>query len=161
MGSEIERKYLVRGDGWGPSDDGSLQRQGYLAITDRGAVRVRIEAGRAHLNLKGPQVGITRAEFEYEIPLSDGEEILATLCSLVVEKTRYERTVGGHVWEIDVFHGANDGLVTAEVELESENEQFELPDWVGEDVSLDTRYRVAHLSRQPWQKWGSTGVEES
>ena len=161
MGSEIERKFLVAHDGWGPGDDGNLQRQGYLAITERGAMRVRIEAGRAHVNIKRRQKGLTRAEYEYEIPLEDGEEILATLCGFVVEKTRYKRVVGGKVWEIDVFHGDNDGLVTAEIELEREDETFEMPDWAGEDVSLDTRYRVAQLSEHPWGTWGPPGVQPS
>ena len=152
MAREIERKYLVANDGWGPGDDGSLQRQGYLAITDRGVVRVRLEAGRATLNIKSAQSGLTRAEYEYEIPDSDGRELL-DLCDCVVEKTRYKRAYGGRTWEIDVFHGANDGLVTAEVELESEDAEIELPDWVGEDVSLDERYRVSSLCRQPYGAW--------
>ena len=153
MGKEIERKYLVEGDAWGPAGDGSLQRQGYFAITERGTARVRIEGGRAILGLKSAQKGLTRAEFEYEIPLDEGEEILRTLCGLVVEKTRYKRTHGGKVWEIDVFHGENDGLVTAEVELEREDEEVDLPPWAGEDVSHDHRYRVAHLAQHPWGGW--------
>ena len=160
MGKEIERKYLVSGDGWGPADDGKLQRQGYLSINDRGTVRVRVEAGRAHLNMKGKQTGLTRAEYEYEIPLADGKEILDSLCEFVVEKTRYKREVGGKIWDVDVFHGENDGLVTAEVELASEEEPFELPAWAGEDVSLDERYRVAYLCRHPWRDWGPSGVQE-
>ena len=111
--------------------------------------------------MKSKQKGLHRAEYEYEIPLDEGEEILDTLCGFVVEKTRYKRDVGGHVWEIDVFHGENDGLVTAEVELESEDEAFELPDWAGEEVSLDKRYRVAYLSEHPWRKWGPPGVQGS
>jgi len=154
MGTEIERKFLVIDDSWGPADDGSRQRQGYLAITDRGNVRVRIEHGVATLTLKGLQRGLTRDEFEYRVPLEDGERILETLCLWVAEKTRYKRRFGGHTWEIDVFHGENDGLVTAEVELGSEDEEVVLPPWVGEDVSHDRRYRVAWLSRHPWREWG-------
>jgi CYTH domain-containing protein len=153
MSTEIERKYVVAGDGWGPADDGIRQRQGYLAITDRGTVRVRVAGGRARLNVKGAQKGLTRAEYEYEIPLADAEEMLDTLCGLVVEKTRYEREFGGRVWEVDVFHGENDGLVTAEVELASEEEEVLVPDWATEDVSRDERYRVACLARHPYRAW--------
>ncbi|MDH3591087.1 MAG: CYTH domain-containing protein [Planctomycetota bacterium] len=153
MGVEIERKFLVQDDGWGPAGDGRLQHQGYLAITDRGTMRVRIEAGKAILNLKSAQQGLTRAEFEYEIPLADGERILERLCGLVVEKTRYKREHAGHVWDVDVFHGANEGLVVAEVELADENEAVELPAWVGQEVSHDVRYRVAHLSQHPFSEW--------
>jgi adenylate cyclase len=154
MGSEIERKFLVTNDRWGPGGDGKLQRQGYLAITDRGTVRVRIEAGRAVLNIKSRQQGLTRDEFEYEVPLADGEAILATLCGFVVEKTRYLREHAGRTWEVDVFHGENDGLVTAEVELDREDEPVALPDWIGAEVSHDVRYRVAYLSEHPWRTWG-------
>ena len=153
MGREIERKYLVRTDGWAPGDDGALQRQGYLAITELGNVRVRIEAGRGTLTVKGAQSGLTRAEYEYEIPVADAEEILQGLCGFVVEKTRYRRAHGGRTWEVDVFHGENDGLVIAEVELESEEDEVEPPEWVGDDVSHDTRYRVSHLSRHPYRTW--------
>ncbi|MEM8883524.1 MAG: CYTH domain-containing protein [Planctomycetota bacterium] len=157
MGSEIERKFLVANEEWGPADDGNLQRQGYIAITEGGAVRVRVENGVAILNIKSKQVGLTRKEFEYEIPLADAEQLFE-LCGLVVEKTRYKRTYAGKVWEIDVFHGENDGLVAAEVEMESETETVELPPWVGEEVSHDVRYRVAYLSEHPWKSWGAPGV---
>lgn len=155
MGTEIERKYLVEGDAWQPGDDGVLQRQGYLAVTDRGTVRVRIEGGRATLNVKSAQKGLTRAEFEYEIPLAEGEEMLKTLCGLVIEKTRYRRTHAGRTWEVDVFHGANDGLVTAELELDHEDDEFEPPPWVGADVSHDERYRVAYLAQRPYRDWSA------
>jgi CYTH domain-containing protein len=153
MGSEIERKFLVRGELPLEGVEGSLQRQGYLAINERGTVRMRIEGGRAVLGIKSAQKGLTRREYEYEVPLADGEEMLAELCGLVVEKTRYRIEHAGHVWDVDVFHGANEGLVTAEVELESEEEEVQLPEWVGEDVSLDVRYRVAYLSRHAWPEW--------
>ena len=153
MGREIERKYLVTGDGWGPGNDGALQRQGYLAVTERGTVRVRVQNGRAVLNIKSAQRGLTRAEYEYEIPLDEANEILAELCDLVIEKTRYRREFAGRTWEVDVFHGANEGLVTAEVELASEEETVEPPPWVGADVSHDPRYRVARLSERPYREW--------
>ena len=161
MGSEIERKFLVAGDGWGPAADGRRQRQGYLAITDRGNVRVRVEEDVATLTIKGLQKGLTRDEFEYGIPLPDAERILERLCGLVIEKTRYRREFGGRTWEVDVFHGRNAGLVTAEVELESEDADVELPPWVGADVSHDTRYRVAHLSGSPYRDWKEGGAPAS
>jgi len=153
VGSEIERKFLV-GDGLPIAGvAGSLQRQGYLAINERGTVRMRIEAGRAILGIKSVQKGLTRREYEYEVPMADGEEMLAELCGIVVEKTRYKIDHAGHVWDVDVFHGANEGLVTAEVELSTEDEHVDLPSWVGEDVSHDVRYRVAYLSQNAWPGW--------
>jgi len=153
VGVEVERKFLVEGSGWGPGKGGVLQRQGYLSVTDRGTVRVRIEGERATLTIKGPQQGISRAEYEYRIPLAEAEEMLATLCAVVVEKTRYSRHYGNHLWEIDVFHGPNEGLVTAEVELANAEEPFALPPWVGRDVSHDPRYRVAHIAAHPFRTW--------
>jgi len=152
MGSEIERKFLVTGDGWRPGAPGVHQRQGYLSVDERATVRVRIEGERATLTIKGEQRGLARAEFEYRIPLADAEEILG-LCAFVVEKTRHLREHAGHTWEVDVFHGANEGLVTAEVELAREDEEVALPPWVGADVSLDLRYRVARLARKPYRDW--------
>jgi CYTH domain-containing protein len=153
MGTEIERKFLVASDGWGPADDGALQRQGYIAITSQGNMRVRLEGDEATLTLKSNQKGLTRKEFTYVIPFEEGEQILDSLCPFVVEKTRYKREFGGHLWEIDVFHGANDGLICAEVELESEEQHVALPAWVGEEVSHDVRYRVAYLAEHPFDGW--------
>jgi adenylate cyclase len=150
--TEIERKFLVAGDGWGPAADGVLQRQGYLLAEERATVRVRIAAGRATLTVKGPQRGLARAEFEYEIPVEDAEEILR-LCPFRVEKTRHERSFGGRLFEIDVFHGENEGLVLAEVELAGENDPVALPPWVGKEVSHDPRFRAAYLARRPFRRW--------
>lgn len=157
MSREIERKFLVRGDAWRPGPDGTLQRQGYLAITERTTVRVRVEGTRATLTIKGAQVGLTRPEYEYEIPPADAEAMLASLCGLVVEKTRYVREHAGRTWEIDVFHGANAGLVTAEVELASEADEVALPPWAGAEVSHDVRYRVAWLADHPYREWKAGG----
>jgi len=157
MGSEIERKFLVAG--WTPEGAGRRQRQGYLGINDLGTTRVRIEDDRAEITVKSRQEGLTRAEFEYAIPRADAERILE-LCPFLVEKTRYKIEHGGKTWDVDVFHGENEGLVTAEVELASENEEVELPDWAGCEVSHDHRYRVAYLSEHPWSKWGPRDVQE-
>lgn len=151
MASEIERKFLVRGDGWQPGPPGVLQRQGYLSVEDP-TVRVRIEGERATLTVKGAQSGLTRPEFEYGIPLADAEEMLR-LCSFAVEKTRHAREFGRHLWVVDVFHGANEGLVIAEIELAREDESFALPLWIGAEVSRDPRYRVSSLARNPFRKW--------
>jgi CYTH domain-containing protein len=151
MASEIERKFLVRGDGWRPGPEGVLQRQGYLSVEDP-TVRVRIEGPRATLTVKGAQKGLARPEFEYEIPVADAEEMLG-LCPFAVEKTRHVREFGGRRWEVDVFHGANEGLVIAEIELEREDESFALPLWLGAEVSRDPRYRVSSLARNPFRKW--------
>ena len=151
MASEIERKFLVRGDAWRPGPPGVLQRQGYLSVEDP-TVRVRIEGERATLTVKGAQKGLTRPEFEYEVPLEDAEELLK-LCTFAVEKTRCVREFGGRRWEIDEFHGANEGLVIAEIELAREDESFALPLWLGAEVSRDPRYRVSSLARNPFGKW--------
>lgn len=151
MASEIERKFLVRGDTWRPGPEGVLQRQGYLSVEDP-TVRVRIAGARATLTVKGAQKGLTRPEFEYEVPLADAEEMLL-LCAFAVEKTRHVREFGGRRWEIDEFHGANEGLVIAEIELEREDESFALPLWLGAEVSRDPRYRVSSLARTPFGKW--------
>jgi CYTH domain-containing protein len=151
MSREIERKFLVRGDAWRPGPPGVLQRQGYLSVEDP-TVRVRIEGGRATLTVKGAQNGLARPEFEYGIPIADAEELLM-LCKFAVEKTRHVREFGGRRWEIDVFHGANEGLVVAEIELAREDESFALPLWAGAEVSRDPRYRVSSLARHPFRDW--------
>jgi len=153
VGSEIERKFLVRGELPIADVAGSLQLQGYLAINERGTVRMRIEKGRAILGVKSAQKGLTRREYEYEVPMADGKEMLSELCGLVVEKTRYKLEHRGYTWDVDVFHGVNDGLIVAEVEMESEEEDVPLPDWVGDEVSHDVRYRVAYLSQHAWSGW--------
>jgi len=153
---EIERKFLVVDDAWrGAVESSADYRQGYLAATERCTVRIRSDGGRAWLTIKRPTAGIARAEFEYAVPSAEGDEILATLClQPPLEKTRHRVRHGAHLWEVDVFHGENDGLVLAEVELSSVDEAFELPRWVGTEVSDDPRYRNAALARRPYRDWG-------
>ncbi|MBI5095956.1 MAG: CYTH domain-containing protein [Candidatus Hydrogenedentes bacterium] len=128
-------------------------RQGYLYAGDPGTVRVRAMDDRAYLTVKGKATGISRDEFEYEIPLADAE-IMLTLCEgLIIEKTRYLVPHQGHTWEVDVFDGANAGLIIAELELSDAAEAFELPAWVGDEVSLDRRYTNAYLSQHPYSTW--------
>lgn len=154
MASEIERKYLVDVAVWKPRGDGVLIKQGYLSSSKERVVRVRIEGGSAALTIKGVTTGITRAEYEYEIPLADAEAMLANLCEQpLIEKHRHREEHGGKTWEVDVFHGDNDGLVVAEVELASETEKISIPPWAVEEVSDDPRYYNANLLTHPYSRW--------
>jgi adenylate cyclase len=131
-------------------------RQGYLSIGGDCSVRVRIAGTKAHLNLKSATLGVSRSEFDYPIPLTDGEQILETLClKPLIEKTRYLIDHGEHVWEIDVFEGDNTGLVVAEIELIDPHEPFELPEWAGVEVSGDPRYYNVSLVKHPYKDWMS------
>lgn len=155
MATEIERKFLVTGEAWrAAADSGTRFRQGYLIGAERASVRVRIEGGRANINIKSATLGVRRQEYEYPIPLSDAEEMLDTLCEQPqIEKTRYLVSHQGHRWEIDVFEGANAGLVVAEIELQAEEEAFALPDWAGQEVSDDPRYYNVCLVNHPYSEW--------
>ena len=153
MPTEIERKYLVTSDGWKQNVVAQKpMRQGYFETGPRSTVRVRtIGDERAVLTIKGPTVGISRAEYEYEVPVNDAREMLDIFCEdRQVEKVRYDVEHAGKVWEVDVFEGANAGLVLAEIELDRPDEAFDVPEWIGEDVSHDSRYRNACLARRPW-----------
>ncbi len=153
MATEIERKFLVNGDQWRKEGTGTELRQGYLARDPERAVRVRISAEKAWLNIKGATKGISRLEFEYEIPLDDALELLALSVDPPIEKTRHIIDHEGHRWELDEFHGANAGLLVAEIELESESTGFPLPPWAGAEVSDDPRYFNAALSKAPFTTW--------
>lgn len=156
MNKEIERKYLVADDRWRDrAGDGLLCEQGYLAASAGGAtVRVRRMGDKGYLTIKGPSDGISRIEMEYEIPESDAAAMIQTLCGdQVVSKIRYRIDVGGFVWEVDEFSGENKGLVLAEIELEHEEQSFERPDWIGDDVSHEARYFNACLAKTPYSLW--------
>ncbi len=159
MAIEIERKFLVEGDGWRLDDDGAEVsgvpfRQGYIPTEGLTTVRVRLEGDQAKLTIKGKNQGLSRAEFEYPIPVDDAEQMLDNLCSRpLIEKTRYLRSYQGVTWEIDVFEGDNAGLVVAEVELHSEDQQVALPEWLGEEVSGDPRYYNVNLVSNPYCNW--------
>jgi adenylate cyclase len=160
MGQEIERKFLVVGDGWRDGAQGESMRQGYIPTQDARTVRVRLAGDRAYLTLKGPAVGLVRPEFEYPIPVDDAQTILDTLCRLpLIEKTRYRRPLGNVVWEIDEFGGDNQGLIMAEVELTHADQPVELPDWIGAEVTQDNRYQNSNLARHPFKDWGATLTE--
>lgn len=153
MGKEIERKYLVKSDAYKALGPGTLFRQGYLNSQKERVVRVRTMGDKAALTIKGVTVGATRAEFEYEIPLADARQLLDLCEQPLVEKTRYKVPFGGLVWEIDEFHGANEGLTVAECELESEGQAVTRPDWVGEEVTGDPRYFNSNLITRPFTTW--------
>jgi len=154
MGVEIERKFLLAGDAWRSLGEPVLLRQGYLSSTRERVVRVRIEGEQAVLTIKGASRGATRGEWEYPIPLLDAAELLDGLCEQpLIEKYRRRIEHAGMVWEVDEFLGANAGLVVAEIELESEDQAFDKPEWVGEEVSDDARYFNANLIRHPYSQW--------
>ena len=157
MAREIERKFLVNKEKWQPKDRGNLYRQGYLSSVKERIVRVRIAGDKGFLTIKGITEGYSRLEFEYEIPVKDAHQMLDTLCETpLIEKTRYQKEHEGVLWEIDVFLGVNEGLVLAEVELESETQQFTLADWIGEEVSKDPRYFNVNLVKNPFRQWSQS-----
>ncbi len=161
MASEIERKFLVISDAWRDGQAGAPMRQGYLAVTERSAVRVRAEGDAAFLNIKQATLDIQRHEFEYPIPLADANHMLDHMCvGHLIEKTRYKVNHAGFTWEIDVFHGVNEGLVVAEIELTSPDQPFECPPWVGAEVSGDARYLNSSLSQTPYSQWMRNGPHD-
>lgn len=154
MGIEIERKFLIINDGWkADADEGTEFKQGYLTREGDCSVRVRKEGDKANLNIKSAVMGIQRQEFEYPIPLDEADELLELFCPNVVSKTRYIVNYAGKSWEIDVFEKNNHGLVVAEVELDSPDEYFERPPWVGDEVSDQARYYNTELARKPYCEW--------
>jgi adenylate cyclase len=153
MGWEIERKFLVIDDTWKDTDSGVLYRQGYLNTHKERVVRVRTMGDKAALTVKGATVGAGRPEFEYEIPLDDAGRLLDLCEKPLIEKCRHRLEHGGLVWEVDEFHGVNEGLVVAECELESEDQEIEKPDWVGAEVTGDSRYFNAKLVARPFTTW--------
>ena len=156
MAKEIERKYLVTPGAWTPAGPGTHFKQGYLNSQKERVVRVRIEGEAATLTIKGVTTGVTRSEFEYAIPVEDASVLLDQLCEQpLIDKHRHVEHHGGHAWEIDVFHGENEGLVIAEVELASETEALELPAWAGDEVSSDPRYFNSNLLKHPYSRWGA------
>jgi adenylate cyclase len=150
---EIERKFLINPELWQPLVNGVEIKQGYLSADPERVVRVRIAGEKAFLTIKGKPVGIVRAEYEYEIPKNDAGQLLKICLGFPVEKIRFKEKIGELVWEIDVFKGENQGLIMAEVELEDEIQKVDLPVWIGEEVSNDSRYYNAQLSKNPYSKW--------
>ena len=154
MGIEIEKKFLLTGKEWKQLATGTAYRQGYLNSVKERTVRVRTINDQGFLTIKGVSVGATRLEYEYEIPLEDANALLDELCEKpLIEKNRYKVNFNGFTWEIDEFFGENDGLIVAEIELESEDQAFDKPDWVGEEVTGDSRYFNSNLINNPYSKW--------
>lgn len=152
---EIERKFLVVGDGWRGRAEGVLYRQGYIARTQDRVVRIRVAGDRGFLTVKiRSRAGLARAEFEYPVPFEEAQAMLNSLApGEIIEKWRYTFSEGNDVWEIDEFLGANQGLVIAEIELNSEDQPFARPDWLGEEVSRISRYLNVELAQAPYSTW--------
>lgn len=155
MGVEIERKYLVHKEKWHQSTKGDKRfyQQGYLLTDPAKTVRVRLSDKDAFITIKGSTVGASRSEYEYAIPRQDAKDLLDNFCSSVITKYRYEVQFGGKLWEVDEFMGDNEGLIMAEIELSSEEETFDLPEWVDKEVTSEKRYYNAYLSMHPYKSW--------
>lgn len=159
MGTEIERKFLLKNDDWKAHvTETHIIKQGYLQSgldpSQKSSVRIRISNKQANINVKSAELSVVRQEFEYDIPLHDAEQMLMTLCGgLVIEKTRFYVPYESHLWELDVFTGENKGLEMAEVELSQLDEHFERPDWLGPEVSHDGRYYNNYLIKKPYSRW--------
>lgn len=147
MAIEIERKFLVQKDLLPPLTNGMNIQQGYISNIPERNVRVRTKGKKAYLTIKTKGEGIKRKEFEYEIPVQDALELLKICEGGIIDKTRYELGLNGLVWEVDVFHGIHNGLILAEVELKTEDQEIELPSWLGQEVSTDPRYFNASLAK--------------
>ncbi|HAQ20850.1 MAG TPA: adenylate cyclase [Prolixibacteraceae bacterium] len=155
MPLEIERKFLVNKNKWSPNCQGTKIVQAYLGLAPYPIVRIRIAGEKAFLTIKGRSESFARPEFEYEIPVEDTQDMLNLAISNPVEKMRYEIQHESFTWEVDVFSGKNSGLVMAEIELDSESQDFPLPDWLMDEVTYDGRYYNSYLSLYPFQEWGN------
>lgn len=156
MGIEIEKKFLIDHDRWRKLDkpEGLHYLQGYILNNQSKTARIRIAGDRSFLTLKSkPITRASRYEFEYEIPLTDGQQLLKLFTERYVEKIRYRIDHLGHTWEVDEFLADNEGLIVAELELKDENEDFPLPDWVAKEVTDDPRYANASLVLHPFKSW--------
>ena len=153
MPLEIERKFLVRNEGWRGSWRAQPIRQGYLSSADATTVRIRILGARAFLTVKGECGGAVRSEYEYEVPVAHGEEMLRLCRRPPIEKLRHDIPIDGQLWQVDEFRGANAGLVMAEAELSDPRQPLALPPWIGLEVTEDVRYRNSYLARHPFASW--------
>ena len=154
MGMEIERKFLLQGDSWRALATGTKYRQGYLNSTKERVVRVRTIDDDGYLTIKGITTGATRMEHEYKIPKKDATEMIDELCEKpIIEKNRYKIDFAGFTWEVDEFFGENQGLIVAEIELENEEQSFEKPEWIGDEVTGDPKYFNSNLIVNPYTKW--------
>lgn len=155
MNQEIERKFLVNHTKWNQltKEEGTYLKQSYLSTNPDKTIRVRVLGEKGFITIKGKQVGLTRPEFEYEIPLQDAIKMIDLFGENVIEKTRYNIHIKNHLWEVDVFDGDNKGLIVAEIELSSETETFEKPNWIEKDVSKEPKYYNSNLQNSPFSTW--------
>lgn len=154
MGVEIERKFLLAGNGWKQGIQGNLLRQGYIVQGSGTTVRIRTCRESGFLTIKGQSLGLSRPEFEYRIPLEDANFLLEHLCvQPIIEKFRYIHHFHGFDWEIDEFLGENTGLFLAEIELTAEDQNFPRPPWLGQEVTGDPRYFNSSLVKNPYKNW--------
>ncbi|RLJ72060.1 CYTH domain-containing protein [Pedobacter alluvionis] len=155
MGKEIERKFLIDHHKWDNLNkpEGKLFRQGYLLTDKDKTIRVRATKTKGFLTIKGQTIGATRLEYEYEIPVTEATELLDNFAVSELSKTRYEIKFNDKLWEVDVFSGDNLGLIVAEIELESEEENFDLPDWIGKEVTEEEKYYNSNLTVKPFKDW--------
>lgn len=153
MGTEIERKFLVTNDSWRNQGISLSIKQGYFPVTGF-SLRVRVQDSKAFLTLKKNISGISRHEFEYPIPSEDAKQMIDIFCrDSSIEKTRHLVLYKDFTWEVDEFHGENQGLIVAEIELDDENQEFEKPAWAGKEVTQDPKYLNANLAKHPFSKW--------
>ena len=155
MAVEIERKFLVKKDVWKDiyKPKPSHLKQAYILEEDQKVVRIRIKGKNAFLTIKNKGRGISRLEFEYQIPIHDAVSLIQTMGGPTIEKERVEILFAGKCWEVDVFSGSNQGLILAEIELTSEDERFQKPEWIGQEVSQDARYFNVNLQKYPFSEW--------
>ena len=154
MGLEIERKFLLKNNSWKKEIKETIFiRQGYLNSKVERTVRIRIQGEQGVLTIKGKNQNVTRKEFEYQIPLDDALHLISMCEKPIIEKTRFLISSNRCTWEIDVFNGENKGLVIAEIELSSEKESFDIPNWLGKEVSSESKYYNSSLITNPYSKW--------
>ena len=154
MAIEIERKFLVKEKPFSIAKRSLKINQGYIINEKSKVIRVREKGNDYFLTIKGNNIGISRLEYDFPISKEDAKELIFHFCkTTLIEKTRHYIKHKGHTWEVDEFHGKNNGLIVAEIELESEDEKFEIPDWVGEEVTQDDRYYNMNLAIHPFTSW--------
>jgi len=154
MAIEIERKFLVKETPFHLAKKSLRIRQGYIVNDQKQVIRVREKGDQYFLTLKGNNIGISRLEFDFPISKEDADELIKHFCQTsIIDKTRHYVEHNGHTWEVDEFHGPNDGLIVAEIELETEDESFDIPDWVGQEVTPEEKYYNMNLATHPFKDW--------
>lgn len=162
MGIEIERKFLVNNLKWNAINkpEGEIIRQKYILTDEEKTIRIREKGNKGYFTIKGKKKGITRTEFEFEIPLEQALEMMKTFSGGMISKVRYKINFEGKLWEIDEFLDDNIGLIVAEIELRFEDETFSVPDWVAKEVTHDTKYYNSNLAIKPFNRWKKKQSDE-